>query len=156
MQFTFWTIGKTNSAEFAQWEADFLKRIKSFTSFESDVLDIGRGIKQREQIQLEEGKKVLLKLKPDDYLILLDERGKIFSSREFAAFIEKRMISNTNKRIIFLVGGAYGFHESIYARANDKISLSAMTFSHQLIRLIFLEQLYRAFTIINNHPYHND
>lgn len=89
-------------------------------------------------------------------MILLDEKGKTFTSREFANYLEKKMSTSSGKRIVFLVGGAYGFHESIYSRANDKISLSAMTFSHQLIRQIFLEQLYRAFTIINNHPYHNE
>lgn len=156
MQFIFWTIGKTNSAEFAKWENDFTKRIKSFTPFDSDVLDAGRGLKNPDQIRAEEGKKVLSRLKTEDYLILLDEKGKTFTSREFANYLEKKMSTSSGKRIVFLVGGAYGFHESIYSRANDKISLSSMTFSHQLIRQIFLEQLYRAFTIINNHPYHNE
>lgn len=90
MQFIFWTIGKTNSAEFAKWENDFTKRIKSFTPFDSDVLDAGRGLKNPDQIRAEEGKKVLSRLKTEDYLILLDEKGKTFTSREFANYLEKK------------------------------------------------------------------
>ncbi len=97
----------------------------------------------------------MAKLKPDDFLVLLDEKGKTFTSVEFADFIQKKEIQSV-KKLIFLVGGAYGFDERLYERANDKISLSNMTFSHQLIRLIFMEQLYRAYTIQHNFPYHNE
>ena len=98
---------------------------------------------------------ILDKIKPSDYLILLDEGGKQYSSKQFAAFMEKKMIQS-HKRIIFQIGGAYGFSEAVYKRANHQISLSEMTFSHQMIRLFFLEQLYRSMTIIRNEPYHNE
>ncbi|MCO6460694.1 MAG: 23S rRNA (pseudouridine(1915)-N(3))-methyltransferase RlmH [Saprospiraceae bacterium] len=156
MPISFWTIGKTNSKEFQQWEADFLRRIKAFIPFRTEVIDISRSIRDKEVLKLEEAKKVLQKVKSNDFLILLDEKGKGFSSRGFAAFIQDQLSFNTGKNIVFLVGGAFGFHETVYQRANAQISLSEMTFSHQLIRVVFLEQLYRAFTIINNHPYHND
>ena len=102
-----------------------------------------------------EAEKIISKLKSDDFLILLDEKGKSFSSVQFAQYIEKKSNQST-KKIVFLIGGAYGFDTKIYERANDKISLSDMTFSHQLIRLIFMEQLYRAYTILHNLPYHNE
>jgi len=156
MHFSFWTIGKTSSGEIQRWEEDFHKRIRSFTQFSSETIDAVKAFRDPEHLKQEEAKKVLSKLKPEDFLILLDEKGKTFTSRAFATYIEKMMINSSSRRIVFLVGGAYGFHASLYERANDQISLSSMTFSHQLIRPVFLEQLYRAFTIINRHPYHND
>ena len=95
-------------------------------------------------------------LRPSDYLILLDEGGKSYTSRKFATFLKETYLRSKGNRILFVIGGAYGFSEEIYRLANAKVSLSSMTFSHQLIRLIFMEQLYRAFTILNKHPYHND
>jgi 23S rRNA (pseudouridine1915-N3)-methyltransferase len=151
-----WMIGKTNSSEFKGWEHDFLKRINGFTNFSMEVIENIKNIREAEQLKLEESKKILSKLKKEDYLILLDEKGKSFTSRQFAGFIEKLSAHGGSKRHIFLIGGAYGFHENIYERANEKICLSSMTFSHQLIRILFLEQFYRAYAIINNHPYHNE
>lgn len=107
------------------------------------------------QLLQREAKLVLEKLKPEDHLILLDERGKSFSSVEFARMIEDKQMQGI-KKIVFLIGGAYGFDQSLYDRANGMLSLSRMTFSHQLIRLIFLEQLYRAHTIIKGLPYHHE
>ncbi len=98
---------------------------------------------------------MLAQLLPGDYLVLLDERGKEFTSREFAAFIDKKMVT-VPKRLVFLVGGPYGFSKGVYNRADDKISLSKMTFSHEMVRLFFTEQLYRAMTILRGEPYHHD
>jgi len=100
------------------------------------------------------GEMILKYVKPNDELILLDERGEEFSSEKFAAHLERKSIYGT-KSVIFVIGGAYGFSEELYKRANEKISLSKMTFSHQMVRLIFLEQLYRAYTIIKGEPYHH-
>ncbi len=108
-----------------------------------------------DQQKQKEGEAILKSLTDTDEVILLDERGKTFSSIEFAGFLENKM-SFSAKRLVFVVGGAYGFSESVYHRANAKISLSKMTFSHQIIRLIFMEQLYRAMTIIKGEPYHHE
>lgn len=156
MSLCFWMIGKTNSNEFKLWEADFLKRINGFTKFNMEVIDGIKNIKDPEILKSEEGKKILAKIKKEDVLILLDEKGKSYTSVSFATYLEKLIGQGTSKRIIFLVGGAFGFHEALYERANGQISLSTMTFSHQLIRILFLEQLYRAFAIIHHHPYHNE
>ena len=102
-----------------------------------------------------EGSLILDKLTSSDYVVLLDERGKEMTSQQFAGFLQKQM--NTGlKNLVFVIGGPYGFSERVYQRANFKIALSQMTFSHQLVRLIFLEQLYRGLAILNNHPYHHD
>jgi 23S rRNA (pseudouridine1915-N3)-methyltransferase len=108
-----------------------------------------------EQIKEEEGKRILKEIQPNQELILLDERGKIFSSIEFSEYITNHF--NYNQRdLIFLIGGPYGFSDKVYERANSKMSLSKMTFSHQMVRMIFLEQLYRAATIIKGEPYHHE
>ena len=156
MNFSFWMVGKTNSLEFKDWENDFSKRLNSFINFNVETIDNIKHLKDAEIIKLEESKKILSKLKKEDHLMLLDEKGKSYTSRAFAESIQKLLNISGSKRIIFLVGGAFGFHSSVYDRADGKIALSEMTFSHQLIRLIFMEQLYRAFAIINNHPYHNE
>ena len=106
------------------------------------------------EIKKHEGKKLLKGIAPGDELVLLDEKGKQFNSVEFASFLQKKFNAGL-KKMIFCIGGAYGFSEEVYMRSNSKISLSEMTFSHQMVRLIFLEQLYRAFTIIKGEPYHN-
>ena len=98
---------------------------------------------------------MLKALQPGDYLVLLDEHGKEFTSMQFAAYIEKKMHA-VPKRLVFVVGGPYGFSGAVYRAASEKISLSKMTFSHQMIRLIFIEQLYRAMTILNGEPYHHE
>ena len=106
-----------------------------------------------EQQKEMEGKSIMQLIKPSDYVVLLDERGSEFRSIEFAKWLQKKQMAT--KRLLFIVGGAYGFSNNIYERANEKISLSRMTFSHQMIRLFFVEQLYRAFTILRNEPYHH-
>ena len=102
-----------------------------------------------------EGELILKALQPGDYLVLLDEKGKEFTSIQFSTYLEKKM-HTVPKRLVFVVGGPYGFSEAVYKAASEKISLSKMTFSHQMIRLIFIEQIYRAMTILNNEPYHHE
>ena len=108
-------------------------------------------IQQKEK----EGELILKFLQPGDYLVLLDEKGKDFTSLQFAAYLEKKM-HTIPKRLVFIIGGPYGFSEAVYGAASEKISLSKMTFSHQMVRLIFIEQIYRAMTILNNEPYHHE
>lgn len=150
-------IGKTDSREIQDLTAIFTNRIGKYIGFENlFIADVKRNnksteaeTKQREAIEV---KKFLQK---GDILILFDERGKELSSRDFATFIQNKM-NTSSKRIIFLIGGAYGFDKEIYDIADGKISLSRMTFSHQMVRLFATEQIYRAFTILNNEPYHHD
>ena len=131
-------------------------RLKHYTKFEQITLELPSKMRSADGalVKKSEGELLLKKLVPTDYLILLDEKGATYTSREFAATLQK--LSNTQASCVFVIGGAFGFSEQVYERANAKLSLSKMTFSHQLIRLIFIEQLYRAFTIIKGEPYHND
>lgn len=157
MKTTFLVIGKTNFDYLKEGIPIYKKRLQHYLSFEMMVIP---DIKQRKklseaQIKQKEGEEVLKKIKSGDYLILLDEKGKSFSSVGFAHFLEKRL-QHSSKRLVFLIGGAYGFSETVYKRANAQISLSKMTFSHQMVRLIFLEQLYRAMTILKGEPYHHE
>jgi 23S rRNA (pseudouridine1915-N3)-methyltransferase len=155
MKIEIWWIGKTFQDFTQKGYTEFLKRIQKFTAVEIvEIADI-KGQTNANSIKKSESEKILAKLKNDDFLILLDEKGKQLSSVDFGDFIQKKE-NQSIKKLIFLIGGAYGFDDKIYERANDKISLSKMTFSHQLIRLIFMEQLYRAYTIIHNFPYHNE
>jgi 23S rRNA (pseudouridine1915-N3)-methyltransferase len=151
-----WFIGKTSPSYLQIGLDDFAGRIKKYVPFETviipDIKDAG-SYAARDRL-LKEGEKVLQKLIPQDYLILLDEGGKEFSSVQFSQFIEKEL-NKSYKKLIFLVGGSFGFSTELQQRANLKISLSKMTFSHQMVRLFFLEQIYRGFTILNNEPYHN-
>jgi 23S rRNA (pseudouridine1915-N3)-methyltransferase len=151
-----WFIGKTSPAYLQIGLDDYAGRIKKYVPFETviipDIKDAG-SYAARDRL-LKEGEKVLQKLIPQDYLILLDEGGKEFSTVQFSQFIEKEL-NKSYKKLIFLVGGSFGFSTELQQRANLKISLSKMTFSHQIVRLFFLEQIYRGFTILNNEPYHN-
>ncbi len=106
-------------------------------------------------LKKEEGKVLLAKFAPDDYLVLLDEHGQEFNSPGLARWLERRLTAS-NRKMVFLIGGAFGFSPDVYARANEQIALSQLTFSHQMVRLFFLEQLYRALTILRNEPYHNE
>ena len=130
--------------------------MKHYVNFDLVVLpDIKNPPLSIEALKTKEGELILAKLTKDDYLILLDEKGKQLTSIDFSTFIEQQQI-NAVKRVIFQIGGAFGFSEAVYARANREVSLSKMTFSHQMIRLFFVEQLYRAFTIIKGEKYHNE
>ena len=156
MKIEAWFIGKTSPSYLQIGLDDYAGRIKKYVPFETviipDIKDAG-SYAARDRL-LKEGEKVLQKLIPQDYLILLDEGGKEFSSVQFSQFIEKEL-NKSYKKLIFLVGGSFGFSTELQQRANLKISLSKMTFSHQMVRLFFLEQIYRGFTILNNEPYHN-
>ena len=157
MKVEFWVIGKTNETYFKEAIEVYHKRVKRYIPFAYQVIpDIkNAGKRPADQLKQLEGESILNKLKPDDYLVLLDEKGKSFTSTAFASWLDQKL-QRSYKRIIFLVGGAYGFSPEIYQRSNYKLSLSEMTFSHQMVRAFFLEQLYRAMTILRNEPYHNN
>lgn len=155
MKITLLAIGKTNSAEIRNIFDDYAKRINRYTKFEAVYIDNHQQkFSDNEKQKIKEGELILKKLQAGDYLILLDEKGKEFNSVQFAEQLNS-LFNQSIKNIYFVIGGAYGFSDEVYLRSNAKISLSRMTFSHQIIRTIFAEQLYRAFTIINNEPYHH-
>lgn len=157
MKFKLICVGKTNFQFVQNGLDEYFNRVKKYIDFEllcipntkiSNSLSIG------EQNNLE-GKLILSNIEKSDMLIILDDKGKQFSSVEFATELNKLMMSG-KKQIVFVIGGAYGFSNDVYSRANKKVSLSKMTFSHQIIRLLFAEQLYRACTILNNEAYHHE
>lgn len=155
MKITLIVLGKTTSKEVKSVCEEYHKRVNRYMKFEEHVLDNSSiRLNEPDKIKEREGELILRKLAPTDYLILLDEKGKEFTSESYAAYIENLMLQS-HKNICFVIGGAYGFSSDVYARANTKISLSKMTFSHQIIRILFAEQLYRAFTIIRKEPYHH-
>ena len=151
MKFILLVVGKTVEIN------DYVERTKHYTSFDMEVIPELKNTKSlsMEQQKEKEGELILKAIQPGDVVVLLDEHGKEFRSIEFADWVEKKM-HTVNKRLVFIIGGPYGFSPSVYAAAQEKISLSKMTFSHQMIRLIFVEQLYRAMTILNNGPYHHE
>ena len=157
MKVEFWVIGKTNQVYLKEGISIYEKRIQRYLKMEMLILPDIKNAKNLppKQLKEKEGNQILKKLAKGDCLILLDERGKDFSSVAFADFINKQL-HHSYAKIIFLVGGAFGFSPSVYERANFKIRLSSMTFSHQMIRLFFIEQFYRAMTILKNEPYHNE
>ncbi|MDF1867965.1 MAG: 23S rRNA (pseudouridine(1915)-N(3))-methyltransferase RlmH [Saprospiraceae bacterium] len=157
MKVELWLIGKTSFGYIKEGMEIYQKRLTHYLPFEVSIIpDIKNAKNLRpNQIKVKEGATINSKLKKEDFLILLDERGKHFSSVEFAKFLDQKL-QMSYKKIVFLVGGAYGFSEEIYKRANSKLSLSKMTFSHQMIRLFVLEQIYRGMTILRNEPYHNE
>ncbi len=151
------TIGKTSINYIKEGIAEYCKRLKRFISYKIiELPDSKRAGKISEKEQKEsEGELILKNLTDSDYVILLDEAGKEYSSREFAEYLQRQM-SSGRKRIIFVIGGPYGFSDSVYQRSDAKISLSRMTFNHEMVRLFFTEQVYRGFSIINGLPYHHD
>ena len=150
-------VGKTVDKSLIQMIEDYVKRLKFYTDFEMVIIpDLKNNKNMPFDVQKEkEGEMILRSLNDSDDVILMDEHGKEFSSVEFASYIQKKMTSGL-KRLVFIIGGPYGFSPAMYARASGKISLSRMTFSHQMVRLIFTEQLYRAFTILKGEPYHHE
>ena len=156
MKFTLLTIGKTDSAELNTLIDIYSKRLQHYARFESVTIpDLKKTKNLSEEQQKElEGEEILKKIDNSDRMILLDENGPSYSSVGFSKWLQKQMNSGI-KNLVFVVGGPYGFSESVYKRANGKLSLSEMTFSHQMVRLFFTEQLYRAFTILRNEPYHH-
>jgi 23S rRNA (pseudouridine1915-N3)-methyltransferase len=156
MKVELWLIGKTDAAYLKDGIAVYAKRLQHYTAFDITVLpDVKITNLSPDNLKDKEGQFILQKIQNDDYLILLDERGALMTSLQFADFIEKKQLASI-KRVVFLVGGAFGFSALVYQRANAQISLSKMTFSHQMIRLFFVEQLYRAFTILRGEKYHNE
>jgi len=149
-------IGKTHFDFVDEGFDVFAKRLKHYCKFESHVFELPTKLKSADidTIKKNEGELLMKKISSTDFLILLDENGKEFHSKDFAQFIQKQSLHQSS--LTFVIGGAYGFSKGIYERANAQLSLSKMTFSHQLIRLIFAEQLYRAFTIIKGEPYHHE
>lgn len=157
MKIEFWCIGKTNEPYLTEGIEKYLKRMGKYIPFEFKIIPDVKisGKVETTKLMQQEAQQVLKSVNNDDYLILLDEKGKEFTSVGFSNKINQ-LIQLSNKRIIFLVGGAWGIHETLKTRADMMLSLSKMTFSHQMIRLFFIEQLYRAFSILNNEPYHNE
>ena len=156
MKITFLTVGKTEDAYLKEGIEKYVKRLKHYTRLEMIELPELKNTKALtpEQQKVKEAEMILKKIGVTDYVILLDENGMELTSKQFAGYINKKAVSS-GVNLVFIVGGPYGFDEQIYQRANDKISLSLMTFSHQMVRLFFTEQLYRAFTIIKGEPYHH-
>lgn len=148
--------GKTEDAYLMEGIAIYEKRLKHYCSFEQIIIpSVKAGSITVEQLKEKEAELILKHIDNRDFLVLLDENGKQFSSVDFAKFIQKQQLTSL-KNLVFVVGGPFGFAESIYKRSNLKLSLSKMTFSHQMIRLLFIEQLYRAFTIIKGEKYHHE
>ena len=150
-------IGKTGKSFLEEGENEYLKRLKHYIPVERiEIPDLKNAKKLTfDQIKDQEGKEILSKIQAGDHLILLDERGDFFSSVQFSNFLQQKFNSG-GKAIAFVVGGAYGFSDEVYTAASGKISLSKMTFSHQMVRMIFFEQLYRAMTILKGEPYHHE
>ena len=150
-------IGKTGQHFVRQGLDEFCSRLTHYFPFELEVIPDIKNAKHLsiEQQKEKEGESILRSFQGGDYIVLLDEHGKEFTSVEFAGFIEKKTHTSA-KRLVFVIGGAYGFSPAVYEAAHEKIALSKMTFPHQLIRLIFIEQLYRAMTILNHEPYHHE
>lgn len=150
-------IGKTSIGYLKQGIDEYIKRLKHYVPFEIKYIDDIKNTKNisKDQQKRTEGTKILSLLDKSDFVVLLDEHGKEYTSMQYSSYIQKRMLSGT-KKVVFVIGGPYGFSQEVYDRANDKISFSKMTFNHEMIRLIFTEQLYRAYTIINHEPYHHE
>lgn len=156
MKITFLTVGKTEDAYLKEGIEKYVNRLKHYTKLiiiEIDELKNTKALTPEQQ-KAKEAELILKKIFPLDHVILLDENGMELSSQQFAAYINKKALGSV-ANVVFVVGGPYGFDPTVYERANDKLSLSAMTFSHQMVRLFFVEQLYRAFTIIKGEPYHH-
>ena len=150
-------VGKTNAKYLLEGEKEYEKRLKHYTKFEEIIVpDLKQSGKLSEnELKIKEGQLILDKLENIDHVILLDDLGKSYSSIEFANFLQQKMNSGL-KSLVFVVGGAFGFSDEVYERANSKLSLSKMTFSHQMVRLIFKEQLYRGFSILRGEKYHHE
>lgn len=157
MKITLLTVGKTDRDWVRQGLDIYVSRLKHYIPFTLTEIPELKNVSamSREQIKSREGELILKNLKPTDDVILLDEHGKEYTSVQMAKILQDK-ISYGCKDIVFIIGGAYGFSDAVYARACSKISLSKMTFSHQMVRTIFAEQLYRAFTIIKGEPYHHE
>lgn len=157
MKITLLTVGKTDRDWVRQGLDIYVSRLKHYIPFSIIEIPELKNVSalSKEQIKSKEGELILKNIRTTDDVILLDERGKEFSSVELAKIIQDK-INYGGRDIVYVIGGAYGFSEEVYARANSKLSLSRMTFSHQMVRAIFAEQIYRAFTIMKGEPYHHE
>ncbi|MBO5808349.1 MAG: 23S rRNA (pseudouridine(1915)-N(3))-methyltransferase RlmH [Bacteroidales bacterium] len=157
MKITLLTVGKTDKAWVRQGLDIYVSRLKHYVPFSVVEIPELKNVSAltKDQIKVREGELILKSIKPSDDLILLDERGKEYTSLELAKVIQDKM-TYAGKDIVYVIGGAYGFSDAVYRRADSKVSLSRMTFSHQMVRAIFAEQIYRAFTIIKGEPYHHE
>ena len=157
MKITLLAIGKTNAKYLQEGIEQYTKRLGHYIPFELKILPDVKTTKSltTDKQKEMEGQMFLSTIGQGDWVTLLDERGKEFTSREFANYIDKKMVT-LPKNLIFIIGGPYGFSQEVYDRANEKLSLSKMTFSHEMIRLFFIEQIYRAMTILKGEPYHHD
>lgn len=149
-------IGKTSAAYLREGTRIYLDRLTHYARVEyREIADVPvRGL-SHEQVALKEGESILKQIKPEDILVLLDEKGSQFSSRGFADFLQKKMNAGS-RSLVFVIGGAFGFSKQVYDRADHQLSFSLMTYSHEMIRLLLAEQLYRAFTILKGESYHHD
>ena len=150
-------VGRTVESHFITAIQDYIQRTKRYIQFDMEVIP---ELKNTKSLSMEvqkdkEGELIIKTLQPGDVIVLLDEGGKEMRSIEFADYMKRKM-NTVNKRLVFIIGGPYGFSPKIYNMAHEKISLSRMTFSHQMVRLIFIEQLYRAMSILHNSPYHHE
>ena len=150
------TIGKTDNKSLQTLIDDYTKRLSFYVKFDLEIIPDIKNVKNLSEAQQKEkeGELILSKITPTDHLILLDENGKTFSSVGFSDFLQKKMNAGI-KTLVFVIGGPYGFSETVYQKAQGKVSLSEMTFSHQMVRLFVIEQIYRGFTILRNEPYHH-
>ncbi len=149
-------VGKTDKGPLQDLIADYCKRLTHYISFELEVIPDLKKTKHLDvqQQKQKEGELILKEINTSDWLVLLDEAGKSFTSMQFAQELQKKLNAGT-KQLVFVIGGPYGFSDAVYQQAKQKISLSKMTFSHQMVRLFFVEQIYRGFTILKNEPYHH-
>ncbi|MCH5247143.1 MAG: 23S rRNA (pseudouridine(1915)-N(3))-methyltransferase RlmH [Muribaculaceae bacterium] len=157
MRITLMMVGETRTDWVKLGEKEYLNRINRYIKFDTEIIPDIRTQKKIEQVVQKklEGESIITRLLTGDRVILLDENGQEMKSREFSAYLDKFMVSGI-KRLVFVIGGPYGFSDEVYKRADGKISMSKLTFPHELIRVLFLEQVYRAFTIQKNEPYHHD
>ena len=157
MKITLAVIGKTETGFVRQGIEEYVKRLQHYVQFNIQYIGDVKGTRNMSEAQqkVAEGKLLLDALETSDYVVLLDEHGTERTSVDYSQWLQRRLASG-NKRLVFVVGGPYGFSQEVNDRANEKISLSKMTFPHELVRLIFVEQLYRAFTILKHEPYHHE
>ena len=156
MKITLYAIGKTDNKSIIALTETYVKRLGHYVSFSFEMIPDIKNTKNLSETQQKqaEGSEILKRLQSSDHLILLDEQGAQHTSEQFANWLQKKMNSGL-KNLVFVIGGPYGFSDEVYQRAQGKISLSKMTFSHQMVRPFFIEQLYRGFTILRNEPYHH-
>lgn len=157
MKITLLTVGKTDKAWVREGMDIYMSRLSHYVKFAVNEIPELKNVSalSKDEIKSREGELILKNVRNEDFVILMDEHGKEYTSVEFAKVLEKRL-SGSSSDMVFVIGGAYGFSQEVYVRGNAKISLSKMTFSHQMVRAIFVEQLYRAFTIMRGEPYHHE